>query len=52
MDLIGIPHRVVIGERGMKSGQYEYKGRSEEKPTAVASAEIVSYLRERVSTAQ
>jgi len=26
MELIGIPHRVVIGERGLKEGQLEYKG--------------------------
>ena len=28
MDLIGIPHRVVIGERGLKSGAIEYRARS------------------------
>ena len=27
MELIGVPHRVVIGERGLKDGQVEYKGR-------------------------
>ena len=27
MELIGIPHRVVIGDRGLKEGQLEYKGR-------------------------
>jgi prolyl-tRNA synthetase len=27
MELIGVPHRVVIGERGLKDGQIEYKGR-------------------------
>jgi prolyl-tRNA synthetase len=26
MELIGVPHRVVIGERGLKEGQLEYKG--------------------------
>ncbi|HUR41838.1 MAG TPA: proline--tRNA ligase [Verrucomicrobiae bacterium] len=28
-DLIGIPHRVVIGDKGLAAGQYEYKGRRE-----------------------
>ena len=28
-DLIGIPHRIVIGERGLKNGEVEYKQRRE-----------------------
>src|SRR4051794_18611507 len=31
-ELIGIPHRVVIGERGLKEGNIEYQGRREAKP--------------------
>jgi prolyl-tRNA synthetase len=27
MELIGIPHRIVIGERGLKDGMLEYQGR-------------------------
>ena len=27
MELIGVPHRIVIGDRGLKDGQLEYKGR-------------------------
>ena len=27
MELIGIPHRIVVGERGLKKGELEYKGR-------------------------
>jgi prolyl-tRNA synthetase len=29
MELIGIPHRIVIGERGLKDGMLEYQGRSD-----------------------
>ena len=29
MELIGIPHRIVIGERGLKDGMLEYQGRHE-----------------------
>ena len=29
MELIGIPHRVVIGERGLDKGEVEYRGRSD-----------------------
>ncbi len=44
MELIGIPHRVVIGERGLKDGQLEYKGRTEAEATMVAQGEILSLL--------
>jgi len=44
MELIGIPHRVVIGERGLKDGQVEYKGRQETEATMIASGEIQSFL--------
>jgi prolyl-tRNA synthetase len=27
MELIGIPHRIVVGERGLKDGMVEYLGR-------------------------
>jgi prolyl-tRNA synthetase len=32
MELIGVPHRVVIGDRGLKEGQIEYKGRRDAEP--------------------
>ena len=44
MELIGIPHRVVIGERGLKDGQLEYKGRRDAEATMVAQPDIVATL--------
>ena len=40
MELIGIPHRVVVGERGLKEGKLEYQGRSDARrqPCRVADA--------------
>ncbi|HBX00499.1 MAG TPA: proline--tRNA ligase, partial [Gammaproteobacteria bacterium] len=35
-DLIGIPHRIVIGDRGLKSGVAEYRKRSDKTETEVA----------------
>ncbi len=32
IDLIGIPHRLVIGDRGLKAGTIEYKGRTDAEP--------------------
>jgi len=44
MDLIGIPHRVVIGDRGLKNGQYEYKHRLAAESQDVAIDSIKSLL--------
>jgi prolyl-tRNA synthetase len=43
-ELIGVPHRVVIGERGLKDGQVEYQGRREVAATAVPLAQIVELI--------
>ena len=49
-DLIGIPLRIVVGERGIKAGSVEIKRRTDEKPTAVpidgAVAEALRIVRE------
>ena len=45
MELIGIPHRVVIGERGLKDGQVEYKGRQDTEQTMLLQGDIVSSLK-------
>ena len=49
MDLIGIPHRVVIGERGLAAGNAEYKGRRDEKPRDLPLAEVVAFLKARLA---
>ncbi len=51
MELIGIPHRVVIGERGLKDGQFEYKGRRDAEPTMIAQTDIVSILQGKLCAA-
>ena len=45
MDLIGVPHRIVVGERGLKSGEFEYKGRTQDKASLVPVARILEHLR-------
>jgi prolyl-tRNA synthetase len=44
-ELIGVPHRVVIGDRGLKDGKFEYKGRRDTDATMVPAAEMVQVLR-------
>jgi prolyl-tRNA synthetase len=43
-DLIGIPHRIVIGDRGLKSGVAEYRKRSDETATEVALEHALDVL--------
>jgi len=45
MDLIGIPHRVVLSERGLAAGNAEYKGRRDEKPRELPLTEVVAFLK-------
>ena len=45
MDLIGIPHRIVVGERGLKNGNVEYRHRSENDSVDYPLNELVATLR-------
>jgi len=47
-ELIGVPHRVVIGERSLKDDMLEYQGRRDEAATPIARADILSFLRSRM----
>jgi prolyl-tRNA synthetase len=49
MDLIGIPHRVVLSERGLAAGNAEYKGRRDEKPGDVPLAQLAPLLLKKLS---
>jgi len=44
-DLIGIPHRIVIAERGLKEGRFEYKDRRKSEPELVPADSIVDFLK-------
>ena len=43
-DLIGIPHRVVIGDRGLNEGKVEYKARNQSEAQMIDFKEILSKL--------
>jgi prolyl-tRNA synthetase len=51
MDLIGIPHRVVLSERGLAAGEAEYKSRLAAQPQGVPLAGVAGFLRERLAAA-
>ena len=48
MELIGIPHRVVVGDRGIKEGQLEYKGRCDEQNQDIDIDKIVEFIQKNV----
>lgn len=48
MELIGIPHRLVLSERSLDSGQIEYKGRRDKDSTLIDQEKLLDFLRERL----
>lgn len=49
MELIGIPHRIVIGDRGLEKGMLEYKGRRDSDNTDIALDDIVQFLKDKLN---
>ncbi|WP_129140353.1 proline--tRNA ligase [Modicisalibacter coralii] len=48
-ELIGIPHRIVIGDRGLDNGELEYKGRRDTDNTMIPADSVADFLRERLA---
>ncbi|WP_375737755.1 proline--tRNA ligase [Pseudomonas boanensis] len=49
MELIGIPHRIVVSERGLAEGTLEYKNRRESDSQAIPVAEALSFITTRTN---
>lgn len=50
-ELIGVPHRVVIGDRGLKEGKLEYVGRRDTEATTVPVAEMLAFVQSKLVAA-
>jgi len=48
-ELIGVPHRIVVGERGLKEGNLEYQGRRDAAATAVPVDAMVAFIKDQLS---
>lgn len=48
-ELIGIPHRIVTSDRGLKEGQVEYQGRRDAQSMTVPVADMVAFVRDRLA---
>jgi prolyl-tRNA synthetase len=49
MELIGIPHRIVVGEKNLDAGQLEYKARQDDTSQDIPRAGIVDFLKGKTS---
>lgn len=49
MELIGIPHRIVIGDRGLDSGTVEYQGRTDKESQQVPFDELVAFIKAKLA---
>ncbi len=49
MELIGIPHRIVIGDRGLDSGTAEYQGRIDKESQEIKFEDIVSFIKAKLA---
>ncbi|HSP58176.1 MAG TPA: proline--tRNA ligase [Halomonas sp.] len=48
-ELMGLPHRLVVGDRSLDKGELEYKGRRDSEATMVPAEQIFDFLGERVT---
>lgn len=49
MELIGIPHRIVIGDRGLDSGTVEYQGRMDKESQNVEFDKLVDFIKNKLA---
>ena len=50
MELIGIPHRIVVGDRGLAEGKLEYKGRRDAEAQLIARETAAGFIQEKLCT--
>ena len=50
-ELIGIPHRIVMSDRGLDAGTVEYRGRDDDANQDLPLDEIVDHLRDQLAAA-
>ncbi|MGH9576362.1 MAG: His/Gly/Thr/Pro-type tRNA ligase C-terminal domain-containing protein, partial [Terriglobales bacterium] len=51
MDLLGIPHRLVLSERGLAAGSVEYKGRTQAAAQDAPLGSALAFLQDKLASA-
>ena len=49
-ELLGVPHRVVLSDRGLKEGQAEYQGRRDAQATKIAVVDLLASLKAKLAS--
>ncbi|MEY4563090.1 MAG: hypothetical protein RLZZ618_2367 [Pseudomonadota bacterium] len=49
-ELVGVPHRIVIGDRGLKAGELEYQGRRDAQATTVGTGDILAFVKAKLGS--
>ncbi len=47
-ELIGVPHRITIGDRGLKEGHVEYQHRRDAAASKVSAAEVLDFVKSKL----
>ncbi|MDX1341872.1 MAG: proline--tRNA ligase [Reinekea sp.] len=47
MELIGIPHRIVVSDRGLENGKLEYKARGQQDKIEIDIADVLQYVQQQ-----
>jgi prolyl-tRNA synthetase len=48
-ELIGVPHRVVLSDRGLKEGKVEYQGRRDAEATSMALTDVLPFVKAKLA---
>jgi prolyl-tRNA synthetase len=51
-ELIGIPHRIIVGDRGLKEGNIEYKGRADSDSQQISLLSVHDFLKDKINIQQ
>ncbi len=51
-ELIGIPHRIVVSDRGLDNGMIEYKGRTDKEAQQISIDNIVDFVEEKIKNSK
>ena len=49
MELLGIPHRIVLSDKGLDTGQAEYRARTDTENTFVALQQLTEFVKARLA---
>jgi prolyl-tRNA synthetase len=48
IELIGIPHRLVVGDRGLEDGKIEYRDRTQSENQHIQADQLMAFINEKL----